>query len=61
MIDQLLKAAREEDWPRASKLLYEHWSSLCPTTYTAPNEQPWENRYDEAKISRLFAILNFLY
>ncbi|KAH7722004.1 Zinc finger in N-recognin family protein [Aphelenchoides avenae] len=51
MIDQLLKAAREEDWPRASELLYEHWSSLCPTTYTAPTEQPWENRYDESKIN----------
>uniref|UniRef100_A0A915DJ78 E3 ubiquitin-protein ligase n=1 Tax=Ditylenchus dipsaci TaxID=166011 RepID=A0A915DJ78_9BILA len=52
MIDQLLKATQEEDWFKASTLLYKHWCLTCPTAYPSNVDQPWENQVDDSTISK---------
>lgn len=41
MIDQILNATRQEDWRKASTLLYKHWSQTCPNVYAITGE-PWD-------------------
>lgn len=52
MIDKLIQAVRDESWPEATQLLYNHWSEKCPKLYTTPDEEPWDNRVDEDSISK---------
>uniref|UniRef100_A0AC35FZC7 E3 ubiquitin-protein ligase n=1 Tax=Panagrolaimus sp. PS1159 TaxID=55785 RepID=A0AC35FZC7_9BILA len=62
MIDKLIQAVREESWPEATKLLYNHWSEKCPKLYTTPDDEPWDNKVDEDSINKeLLAPLAAMY
>lgn len=51
MIDDLLKATKDERWTEASRLLYRHWVSTSQDVYPAHLERPWEASADETKIA----------
>ena len=55
-LSRLIEATKHEDWPKASELLYEHWSTMCPRVYgprgTGVTEQPWEGFGSENQISK---------
>uniref|UniRef100_A0A914YGR9 E3 ubiquitin-protein ligase n=1 Tax=Panagrolaimus superbus TaxID=310955 RepID=A0A914YGR9_9BILA len=62
MIDKLIQAVRDESWPEATQLLYNHWSERCPKLYTTPDEEPWDNKVDEDSINKeLLAPLAAMY
>lgn len=60
MIDQLLKATREEDWRTASALLYQHWSNVCPSAYLLTKDNPWDNAVDDKKICKFYPFNWFI-
>lgn len=51
MIDDLLKATRDERWPEVTELIYRHWIIASQTVYPAQMEHPWDGIVDDDKIA----------